>query len=106
MFGRQELERLRLLKQALIMESQLNRLSLQADWQDLRHAGARLTSPASVWQKATPWLPVLASVAGFFAIRRLRGPGSLLGRIISFLKWVQPAYALWTGFRTRATHRQ
>lgn len=102
MVGREELARLRLEKQTLVLESRLNRLSLQAEWQELRRAGERVTSPL---QRANPWLLLGAAAAGFFLLRSLRRRESLFGRVTSLLKWVQPLYGLWSRLRARSQHQ-
>jgi hypothetical protein len=102
MFVRKELEPLRLQKQALLLESSLNRLTLQAEWQNLRQAGRRLTKPAQAFGNVNPWLLFLAPVAGFLAVRSLRRQDSLLSRATSLLKWAAPLYRVWTRFRAKS----
>ena len=102
MLGRKKLGPLQLQKQALILESSLNRLALQAEWQNLRQAGRRLTNPAQTFGNANPWLLLLAPVAGFLAVRSLRGQESMLSRATALLKWAVPLYRLWTRFRAKS----
>jgi hypothetical protein len=106
MLGRKALDDLRLQKQALILESHLNRLTLQNQLAHLRHAGSWITSPTGAWRKASPWLLAAgAAAAGFLFIRRRPRSSphseSAFGRILSILKLVQPLYGLWTHLRAQ-----
>jgi hypothetical protein len=100
--GRKELGPLQLQKQALILESDLNRLAMQAEWQNLRQAGRRLTQPAQALGNVNLWLLLLAPVAGFLAARGLRGQDSWLSRVTSLLKWAVPLYRVWTRLRSKS----
>lgn len=101
MVGGKELERLRLHKQALILESDLNRFALRNECQWLRSAAARVTDTTEAWQMISPWLPVLAPLAGFLAVRALRRSDSVLGGLISAVKWIQPLCSLWKSLAFR-----
>ncbi len=70
MLGRKELDRLSLQKQALLLESSLNRVALQAEIQSLRSATAWVSEAAQASRKLAPLLAVVASVAGFLFARR------------------------------------
>jgi len=105
MAAAKELARLRLHKQALLLESDLNRLALRAEWEQLRAATAHASDPMVAWRKISPWLPLLAPLAGFLAVRTLRRPGSVLGGVISAVKWIQPLYSLWRRLASRQ-HRE
>ena len=99
MVRRGQLDPLALRKQALILESDLNRLSLQTELRTLRSATTWASEATAAGRRLGPWLLLLAPVAGLLAIRRLRRPGSAIGRLISVLRWVQPLYSLWRGFK-------
>ena len=101
MVGGQEVGSRQLHKQALILESDLNRLALQAEYQSLRDATVRVSQVTQAWRRLAPWVLLLAPVAGFLTIRSVRQPGSVIGRIGSALKWAQPLYSLWRGYRAR-----
>ena len=84
MFGKAELERLRLQKDLLVLQSELNRMVLAAELQ-------RLSSPA-LWRseasRAVRNRPLLTAAlgigAGVMAIKALRQPGAVmswLGRL-------------------------
>jgi len=97
-FGRQELNRLGAQKQALLLESGLNRHALLAEWRQLRSASARVGSAAHASSRFAPFLAVLAPLAGFLVIRSLRRPESLFTRLVAAAKWIGPVYSLWRGY--------
>jgi hypothetical protein len=96
--GRQDLEQLRLQKQTLVLESSLNRRALVAEIDELRSATARVGNAVRASQRFVPLLALLAPVAGFFAVRKVRRPLSLVTRLAKLAKWIGPAYALWRSF--------
>ena len=98
MFGRKDLEKFRLQKQALILESRLNRHAIQAELQDLRSAAAWMSSATRAPRQLAPLLVVLAPLAGFFMIRSVRRPQSLFNRVASMAKLIGPLYTLWRTF--------
>lgn len=102
MFGRKELAPLLLQKQALILESSMNRLALQNEWQSLQQAAGRLTKPAQAFGNVNPWLLILAPVAGFLAVRSLRRHDSMFRRVAPCLKWALALYGVWTRFRAKS----
>jgi hypothetical protein len=97
-FGRQELEQIRLQKQALLLESSLNRHALQAEWRELRSAAAWVSNVTQAPRRFTPLLAILAPLAGFLLVRSLRRPESLFNRLASAAKWIGPLYSLWRGY--------
>ena len=98
MFGRKELEQFRLQKQALVLESSLNRHALQAEFQNLRSATAWMSSATRAPRQVAPLLVVLAPVAGFLLVRSFRRPESLFNRLVTAAKWIGPLYTLWQSF--------
>jgi len=97
-FGRKELIRLSLVKRTLVAESDLNRLVLRAEIQNLRDATAWL-SEATRWpRKAGPLMLVLAPLAGFLLTKASRRPDSWLNRLTAAAKWIGPLYSLWKTF--------
>ena len=101
MFGRQELERIRLQKQALILESALNRQALQTEFQELRAAVSALGSVTRSPLRIAGVLALLAPLAGFFAARNVRRSEGWLGRVTKLAKWIAPLYGLWRSYSAR-----
>ena len=98
MFGRRELAKLALERQALVAESGLHRLTFQVELQNLRAATAWV-SEASRWpQKAGPLLLLLAPLAGFLMAKGSRRPDSWLNKLAVAAKWIGPLYTLWKSF--------
>ncbi len=98
MLGRRALDDVLRKKEALLLESSLNRLKLQAELQNLRSFASPLSGLGGKAQGLFPWLMLLAPVAGFFAFRGARRAGSLGSRLASVLKLVVPLYQLWKRF--------
>ena len=92
MLGRKELANLDLQKQALLLESGLNRFTLQAEFQNLRSVSAWMTGAS---RELAPLLAVLATLAGFLLARKSRRSESWLNRLLALAKWVPPLYRLW-----------
>ncbi len=106
MLGRQELDQLNLQKQALVLESSLNRAALQAEIRSLRSATTWVREATSLSRELTPWLTLLAPVAGFLVARGARRSGSWLSRIVAAAKWIGPLYGLWRRFTARRNERE
>ena len=98
MFGREELDRLAREKQAILAESGLNRLALQAELQNLRSATAWVSTATRWPRKAGPLLLVLAPVAGFLLAKAFRRRDSWFNRLAAAAKWIGPLYGLWKRF--------
>jgi hypothetical protein len=104
MFGRKELEQIRLQKQALLLESSLNRHALIWEIEELRSSAARLSNAILAPRRVVPLLMCLAPLAGFLAFRGARRPVSLFTRLTSAVKWIGPAFALWRSFSAARKH--
>lgn len=89
---------LRVRRQALRLESELNRLALRAEWKNLRAAIPWPGADGSARRKLPPWWLVVAPLAGLLAARGLRNPGALLRGAGVLLRWAQPLYSLWRMF--------
>ena len=98
MFGRKELDELAYEKRAILAESDLNRLVLQAEMQNLRSATAWVGEATRWPQKAGPLLLVLAPLAGFLLTRISRREDSWFNRVAAATKWIGPLYTLWRNF--------
>ncbi len=73
MSGRREMTEVELRKQALLLESQLNRLALGAEWGQLRGALSWVGYVKEAQRRMRPWLWRLARVAIALVARRFRG---------------------------------
>ena len=93
MLGRKELDKLNLQKQALLLESSLNRLALQAEFRNLRSATAWVSEVTRASRGLSPLLLLLAPVAGFLLARGSRQSDSWLGRVVAAVKWIGPLYS-------------
>ena len=101
MLGRKELAALGQQKQVLLLESALNRLTLQAEFRSLRSASAWMRDVTGASRELAPLLIVLAPLAGFLVARRSRRPDSWLSRLMAVAKWVTPLYRLWKSISAR-----
>ena len=101
MAGKQGLELLSRRKQALVAESDLNRLAVRLEFENLRTATSRFDGALAAARRFGPWLVPAASVAGLLAARFLRQRSGTLARATSLLRWVSPALALWRQFTGR-----
>ena len=101
MLGRKELASLDQQKQVLLLESGLNRVTLQAEVQSLRSATAWVSDVTGASRELAPLLAVLAPLAGFLLARGSRRPDSWLSRLMALAKWVPPLYRLWKSFSAR-----
>jgi hypothetical protein len=95
MLGTRAVEAVRQHKEALVLESSLNRLKLQAELQNLRSAISPVSGLAGKAQGFFPWLLLLAPAAGFLASRGMGRAGSLGARLVSAVKLVVPLYRWW-----------
>jgi hypothetical protein len=96
--GRKELDKLCLQREALLLESSLNRAALQAEIGRLRSATTWVRDARSVSRELSPLLVLLAPVAGFLVARRIRRAASWFGRVMTAAKWAGPLYGLWKQF--------
>lgn len=98
MLGRKELDKLNLQKQALLLESGLNRVALQAEIHSLRSATAWVREATSASRELTPLLLLLAPLGGFLLARGSRRASSWISRVLAPVRWVGPLYGLWKSF--------
>jgi len=97
MVGRQELDLLNHHRQALVVESDLNRFAFRSEWNNLRASLTRFDAVVGGVRRVAPWLLPLAPLAGWYAARaaRRRVAG---GSLVSALRWIPQALALWRMF--------
>jgi hypothetical protein len=79
-------------KQALLVESGLNRLRLQAEVRNLR---SRASEIRSTTRKRAPLLLVLAPLAGLLLAKGARRSIPWFNRLVRAAKWIGPAYTVW-----------
>jgi hypothetical protein len=99
MLGKAELERLRLQKDLLVMQSDVNRLLLAADWQRLRSPENWLHEAGSLARRHPLWTSALAAAAGVLAVKAVRKPGSLLSGMSGLGKLASTTVSVWKLFR-------
>jgi hypothetical protein len=97
-FGREELGRLAQQRKTLVAESDLNRLVLQSEIQNLRKALGWVGEAGRWPRKLGPLMLVLAPLAGFLMARGTRRPDSWLNRLTAAAKWMGSLYTLWKAF--------
>lgn len=98
MFGREAIAELQLRKRTLVIESELNRLTLLTEWQRVRAATDWISQAGQLVRKANPWLVVLAPLLGVLTARKLQREGGVVGRVLGLLKWIKPIMVLWQSF--------
>jgi hypothetical protein len=101
MLGGKELAQLDLQKQALLAESGLNRVALEAEIQHLHSATAWVTDLSNPSRGLTLLLAALTPVVGFLLARGSRRSDSWLGRMLELAKWMPPLYRLWKSVSSR-----
>ena len=103
MLGRKELAALDRRKQALLLESGLNRVAFQAEIHSLRSAAAWAGKAASAVRQLAPLLVVLAPLGGFLFARQSRRGSSWFNRLATLGQWLGRVYRLWRIFAASRT---
>lgn len=106
MLGREDLDKLNLHKQTLLLESALNRRALQAEIQSLRSSTSWVRDATRASREYAPLLSVLAPLAGFLLARDSRRPDSWFNRVVGAVKWIVPLYRLWGSLSGHLTRRK
>jgi hypothetical protein len=81
MFWKNELERLRLQKELLVLESDANRLVLVAEWQRLRSPETWMNEAGNLVRRHPIWTTALATAVGTLVVQAVRKPGAVAGGI-------------------------
>jgi hypothetical protein len=97
MFQKSELEHLRLRKEHLVAQSEVNRSALLADWQRLHSSGNWLNG-ASRFMRRPVWSTATAVAAGILAMKALRKSGSIFGTIGRLGEYASTAFSIWKLF--------
>jgi hypothetical protein len=82
-------------KRVLVMESELNRLTLRTEWRHLGAATGWLGRAARFCREANPWLALLAPLAGMFLGRAVHREGGFLRKLFSAARWLPALLAVW-----------
>jgi hypothetical protein len=99
MFQRKELERLRLEKEQLVLQSEVNRRRLVSDWRRLQSPESWLGGFLGFAGHRSLTIAALATAAGLLAAKILRKPGRVFEGIGQLGKLVPLILALWRLFR-------
>jgi len=101
MFGKAELERLRLQKELLVLQSDVHRLVLATELQRLRSTEF-WQSEAKHAVRARPLLTIaLGAGAGVLAIKALRHPGAVIGWLSRLGGAGSTLLSIWKLFRRK-----
>jgi len=92
------LESLRLRRQALLIESNLNRLDLSREFEGVRSHFQWLVEPADSARESTPLLAAIAPLAGMFASRLLRTNRAGNSKFTLLLDTLRIGWPLWRQF--------
>jgi hypothetical protein len=103
----QAIETVRLRKQALLVESHLNRLAFDAEWQNVRAAASWAREIAQTGRTLRPWLLLAAPLVGLLPGRGGLGSTGRLGRLLGLLRWVRPLLTVWGALgETKRAHER
>jgi len=95
MFGRQELKTLQLRKQALLLQSGLNRLTIQFEFERLRQLGSLLGVMNGGSGGLKRWALALAPMAGVAAALGFRRSRKALGSLATLITIIKPLIRFW-----------
>ena len=95
MVGKGERERLRLRKQALILESGVNRQALAEEWRQVCAATAWVGEARRWGRRAREWWPLAVPALGVLAGVNVRRSASIASRAVSLLRWATVAFSVW-----------
>ncbi len=99
MFHKTELERLRMQKDLLVLQGDLNRLVLATEWQRLRSPENWIHEAGNLARRHPLWTAGLAAAAGMLAVRLVRKPRSVLSGIGQLGELAAAAFSAWKVFR-------
>lgn len=101
MFQKAELERLRLQKDLLVLQSDANRLLLSADWQRLHSPENWLNAAGNLARRHPLWTAALATAAGVLTVKAVRKPGTVMGGMGRLGKLASTAFSVWKLMRRK-----
>lgn len=89
---------LQLRKQALLLESELHRATLQVELARLEASAAWIDQAVQTARQSKPLLLAAGLSAGMLLVRGLTGSRAGGGKLARVLRWGQTAYSLWRGY--------
>jgi len=99
MFQKAELARLQKQKALLVLQSDLNRRLLAADWQRLHSPENWLNEAGRLARRHPIWTAALAAAAGLAAVKSVRKSGTVLGGLGRIGELASVAISVWQMFR-------
>jgi len=101
MFQRKELERLRLKREQLVLQSDANRALWISDWRRLQSPDSWLEGVFGLAARHPLPISVLVTVAGLLAAKIFRNPGRVMARIGQWGRLIPLMLAAWRLFRMK-----
>ncbi len=98
MFEKNELARLQAQKELLVLQSDVNRRLLAADWQQLRSPENWMQEAGHLARRHPLWTAALTAVAGVLAVQAVRKPGNVLDGMGRLGKLAAMALSVWKLF--------
>lgn len=95
MLGEDEIERLRIQKEMLVLQSNANRLLLAADYQRLRTPETWMNEAGSLMKRHPVLTALLTTATGALAVRAFQKPGNMLGGLGGLGKMAATAFSVW-----------
>jgi hypothetical protein len=99
MFQRQELACLEARKSLLVLESDINRQTLAADWHHLRRPETWVDEVGQAAKRHPIWTAALSAIAGALAVQTVRKPASVGSGIDRLGKIATMAFSAWKMFK-------
>lgn len=101
MFQRKEVEQLRLQKEQLVSQINVNRNQLMSDWKRLQSSELWLSETLRLARRHPVWIAGLATAAGTLTAKSLRRPRTLINRIGQLGKFASVTFSAWKLFQRR-----
>ena len=99
MFQRDELASLEARKALLVLESDINRQSLAADWHHLRRPETWVDEVGQAAKRHPIWTAVLSALAGAVAVQSVRKSTAVASGIDRLGKFATMAFSVWKMFK-------
>lgn len=103
MLHQTELERLRIQKKLLVLQSDANRLLLAADWQRVSSPETWMNEAGELARRHPVWTTALTAAAGVLAVKAVCRPGILAGGLGRLGGIGAMALSAWRMFRSKKT---